>query len=191
MSLLSPSLRTPLGSSTPRWQSAAVSLRANSLAGWWLRCAIPSRQLLTDGGRAPVSTMVSKMSARPDPPVSPARWENSDQTPSGHTCCYLEDTKLTCVDRFMSRQLKLDSAIKYIGCNQKVPRRRFFAIIFIIGITTEERFCKTLHKVIFDDTPNPFTSIPVKSVLVLPRVWMYLSENCRTFECEKIFRVFA
>ena len=54
------------------------------------------------------------------------RWENSDQTPSGHTCCYLEDTKLTCVDRFMSRQLKLDSAIKYIGCNQKVPRRRFF-----------------------------------------------------------------
>ena len=50
--------------------------------------------------------MVSKMSARPDPPVSPARWENSDQTPSGNTCCYLENTKLTCVDRFMSRQIK-------------------------------------------------------------------------------------
>ena len=87
------------------------------------------------------------------------RWENSDQTPSGHTCCYLEDTKLTCVDRFMSRQLKLDSAIKYIGCNQKVPRRRFFATIFIIGISTEETFRKTLLKDIFDDTPNPFTSI--------------------------------
>ena len=143
MSLLSPSLRTPLGCSTPRWQSAAVSLRANSLAGWWLRCAIPSRQLLTDGGRAPVSTMVSKMSARPDPPVSPARWENSDQTPSGNTCCYLEDTKLTCADRFMSRQWKLDGTIKYIDCNQKVPRRRIFATIFIIGISTEERLQKT------------------------------------------------
>ena len=99
------------------------------------------------------------MSARPDLPVSPARWENSDQTPSGHTCCYLEDTKLTCVDRFMSRQLKLDGAIKYIDCSQQGHRRRFFATIFIIGISTEETFRKTLLKDIFDDTPNPFTSI--------------------------------
>ena len=114
--------------------------------------------------------MVSKMSARPDPPVSPARWENSDQTPSGNTCCYLEDTKLTCADRFMSRQWKLDGTIKYIDCNQEVPRRRIFATIFFIGISTEERLQKTLYKDIFDDTPNhQFQS---------NRFWCFLEFGC-------------
>ena len=112
------------------------------------------------------------MSARPDPPVSPARWENSDQTPSGHTCCYLEDTKLTCADRFMSRQWKLDGAIKYIDCNQKVPRRRIFATILLLAFQQRKDYKRLCIKI----------SLMTHQILLHQfqsnRLWCFLEFGC-------------